>query len=515
MDELSRFERNNPVAPGSYNVDIYLNGSWISRRDVRFIAAADNPGATACIDRSLLGQLGLGDAGARADHAGVDVTNPCIDVGRLFPGTSVTFDQPNLRVNISVPQAWLAKSARGYVSVQDWDAGVSAAILNYQFSTFHSASQGISQGSTFLGLGAGLNIGAWHLRQDSSLTAQTGSAGSRHQWQNVASYAQRDLPAWRAQLTIGDSFTSGELFDSIGVRGVRLATDDRMLPDSRRGYAPTVRGVAAGNAQVRVSQNGIVIYQTTVAPGPFVISDLYPTGYGGDLHVSITEADGRVRIFTVPYASLPQLLRPGVTRFEIAAGQVRDQVLLSKPDVAQATVQRGFSNLVTGYAGAVGAQGYGAILLGSALNTDFGALAVGATAARAAIPGLPTQTGQGVELSFSKILPRTDTAITIAAYRYATSGYLGLRDAMQARDRARRGLPVFASGVATSAGLAPELIPGLASPNQLQPVGGIGAAETTLDTGLDRPRNRLDLSLSQQLGGRGGSLYANVSSRDY
>lgn len=514
-DDLARFEHDAPIAPGSYNVDVNLNGAWVSRRDVRFSVAPGHTDATACIDRSLLRQLGLGEAPAAvaapaADHPSTVASDTCLDLPRLYPGTTVTFDQSNLRLDISVPQAWLARAARGYVDPRDWDAGVPAALLNYQFSTFHTNSGGASLGSSFLGLNTGLNIGAWHWRQDSSLTAQTGNAGNSHHWQNIASYVQRDLPAWRAQLTIGDSFTSGDLFDSIGLRGVRLATDDRMLPDSRRGYAPTVRGVAASNAKVSVSQNGVVIYQTTVAPGPFVISDLFPTGYGGDLLVSITEADGRVRTFTVPYASLPQLLRPGVTRFELAAGQVREQALPDSPKVAQATVQHGFNDLVTGYAGAAGTQGYGAALLGSALNTPYGALALEVTTARADIPGYPTQSGQAVQLSFSKILPRTDTAITVSAYRYDSSGYLGLRDAVEARGLARRGLPVFATGAGTTAPVS-ELIPGVSVPDGVLTT----TAPGTTDTALDRPRDRLDLNLNQQLGSRGGSLYATLSARDY
>jgi hypothetical protein len=40
-----------------------------------------------------------------------------------------------------------------------------------------------------------------------------------------------------------------------------------MLPDSQKGYAPVVRGIARTNAQVVVRQNGYIIYQTYVAPG--------------------------------------------------------------------------------------------------------------------------------------------------------------------------------------------------------------------------------------------------------
>ncbi len=83
-------------------------------------------------------------------------------------------------------------------------------------------------------------------------------------------------------LTIGEAYTTGELFDSIGYRGASLASDDRMLPDSLRGYAPVVRGIAETNARIEVRQNQQLI-SSTVSPGSFVIDDLYPTGYGGDL----------------------------------------------------------------------------------------------------------------------------------------------------------------------------------------------------------------------------------------
>lgn len=38
-----------------------------------------------------------------------------------------------------------------------------------------------------------------------------------------------------------------------------------MLPDSQRGFAPTIRGVAHSNARVSVRQHGYTIYETYVA----------------------------------------------------------------------------------------------------------------------------------------------------------------------------------------------------------------------------------------------------------
>ena len=158
---------------------------------------------------------------------------------------------------------------------------------------------------------------------------------------------------------MGDSFTDGAVFDSFGFRGVSLSSDDQMLPDSQREYAPVVHGIAQTNARVVITQNGNTILETTVSPGTFEINDLYATGYGGDLQVTVHEADGSQNTFTVPYASVAQLLRPGVWRYSATAGEVQQPSLTGTERFMQATVQRGFNNYLTGYTGGVSAQDYG------------------------------------------------------------------------------------------------------------------------------------------------------------
>ncbi|MCV5824209.1 fimbria/pilus outer membrane usher protein, partial [Escherichia coli] len=89
------------------------------------------------------------------------------------------------------------------------------------------------------------------------------------------------------------------------MRGAMLASDEEMLPDSQRGFAPIVRGIAKSNAEVSVEQNGYVIYRTYVQPGAFEINDLYPTANSGDLTVIIKEADGSEQRFIQPFSSVP------------------------------------------------------------------------------------------------------------------------------------------------------------------------------------------------------------------
>ncbi|MDF6720311.1 fimbria/pilus outer membrane usher protein, partial [Escherichia coli] len=111
------------------------------------------------------------------------------------------------------------------------------------------------------------------------------------------------------------------LFDSVRFRGVQVTSDDAMLPDSERGYAPVVRGQAATNAVVEVRQSGYVLYRANVPPGPFQLTDIFPSGSNGDLEITVIEADGSKRVTHQAFSSLPLMLRKGRLKYSFAAGK--------------------------------------------------------------------------------------------------------------------------------------------------------------------------------------------------
>ena len=83
-----------------------------------------------------------------------------------------------------------------------------------------------------------MNLGAWRLRDYTTWTKQS------NKLTHVQTWLQRDIPALSAQAYVGETYTSAQLFDAVGLRGVTLKTDDNMLPASLSGYAPEVRGIA-------------------------------------------------------------------------------------------------------------------------------------------------------------------------------------------------------------------------------------------------------------------------------
>lgn len=441
--DLSRFERGNITLPGVYQPRVTINGELApGAYDVAFREVAESESARPCFARPMLLRLGLDPDKLAARKPGDAVAAPlaegefCGRLDKAIPGATVDFDEAEQILRVTIPQAYMTSRARGYVPPELWDAGENAAMLNYNANTYQVRSGGRRSTSSFIGIDAGANLGGWRIRQHGGLSIDDG----RRAWRNTAIVAQHDLTDLRAQFTVGETYTSGDILDSVRIRGVGIASDQRMLPASQRGYAPVIRGVAEGNAQVTVRQNGYVIHSSTVAPGAFEIDDLYPTGYGSDLEVTVTEADGRTKTSLVPYTAVPQMLREGTTRFAVWAGQVAENSLAETPFVAQATVQHGMTVNSTLYAGGTVSNSYAAGLLGAAVNLPFGAVALDVTGSRAPMRTGPIRRGLSTRLRYSRTLAQTGTTFGLAAYRFSTRDYLGVTDAARLRSRIRHGL---------------------------------------------------------------------------
>ncbi|MBB3013284.1 fimbria/pilus outer membrane usher protein [Cupriavidus alkaliphilus] len=472
--DISRFSKGNIAAPGQYRAELFVNQVWLGRSEVTLRQIGDDKtNVQACFDRAALERLGVDLAKLGEKALDLLAGTSCVTLPELIADATASYDSGELRLDVSVPQAFMSRSARGYVDPKFWDDGVNAAKLQYNASIYRSESYGTSYTQGYIGVNAGLNVGPWRL---SHMGTYTHNDQAGNQYQSLQTNARRAIAALKSQLTIGDGFTDGALFDSVGFRGVQMASDDRMYPESLRGYAPTVRGIASSAARVQVRQNGNIIYETTVQPGAFEISDLYATGYGGDLEVVVTEADGSVHVSKVPYAAAVNALRPGITRYSVTAGQYRNTGARISPFMIQATVQHGLSNMVTGYGGATLSENYGAVMMGAALNTDYGAFGADVTYARTRLENEPDRDGQSYRLSYTKLVAPTNTNLTLAAYRYSTRGYLGVADAMTLMDLDRRHIAQGMVGV---------------------------------------QRGRLQLTLNQNLPQGWGNFYFSGSTQDY
>jgi outer membrane usher protein len=472
--DLTIFEEGASQAPGTYRVDIYINNEQRETRDIEFSLQKGADGSDSlqpCLSVAWLNEMGvktdlfpaLGDAKAE-----------CADLSGI-PQASAEFRFGAQQLLLSIPQAAISQQARGYVPESQWDNGVPALLLNYSLSganNYARTSDSSNSNSQFANLRPGLNAGPWRLR---NYTTWSRDNNGQDKWNTIYTYLARDIAPLKSQMVLGDSSSPSDIFDSVPFRGAQLASDDDMIPDSLKGYAPVVRGIARTNAQVTIRQNGYVIYESFVAPGAFEINDMFPTGGSGDLLVTIREADGSEQRLVVPFASLPVLQREGRLKYAVTGGQYRSyDSSIDDTLFGQGTAIYGLPAGFTVYGGGQFASPYQSLALGVGKNLgNFGALSADVTQAWSTMQDRAKQDGQSWRLRYSKNIVQTGTNFAIAGYRYSTDGYFSLQEVLDThRDQ------------------------------NSQPL-------------VERRRNRSELTMSQNLWEGAGSLSLSWVSEDY
>ncbi|MBX9487349.1 fimbrial biogenesis outer membrane usher protein [Yersinia enterocolitica] len=469
---LADYNGEDKVKEGKYLVDINLNSKNIDQRHVNFILKSNTQDAQACfkqddiisfdIDTTLLSE-GWKD-------------NKCIFMADIIPGATVKFDNDDQKIFVTVPQVYLKNTPRGYITPELWDEGIPALTLSYGVNAAtlrNTNTYGLNAKNEqfyYGSLNSSLKFDAWRLFTNSTLNS---SSSNGTNFNNQSAYLQRSIAANLSQLAIGDVNTTGIMFNTTPVRGVSMYTDDRMLPDSMRGFAPTVRGIADSNALVTVMQNGTIIYETNVPPGEFVISDLNTSGYSGSIEVIIREANGNIRTQTFPYSSIPQLLRAGYSKYSTTFGEIRNSNFSDTPVLFEGTYQYGFNDYITAYGGVqtTMAGDYSAINGGVAINTTIGALGLDLTRSFHSVGAQEQECNSfcsmSVKASLVKFIEPTNTNFSLMAYRYSSSDYYTLMDALYILDSRKKGQNVYTDNYREvfEASISQELEPGWGSFN--------------------------------------------------
>ncbi|WP_145566683.1 fimbrial biogenesis usher protein [Yersinia aleksiciae] len=433
--DLSRFENGQEIPPGTYRVDIYLNDGFMTTRDVAFSAEENGHTLSPCLTRGQLANMGVSTDAVPGMN--VLTSDACVPLTTMIKDATTRFDVGQQRLYLTIPQAFMGNRARGYISPELWDNGITAGLLNYNLTGNNVGSTyGGTSNYAYLNLQSGMNMGPWRLRDNSTWSYRNSNHSMKeNKWQHVNTWLERDITPFSSRLTLGDGYTSAEVFDGVNFRGAQLASDDNMLPDSQRGFAPVIRGIARGTAQVSIRQNGYEIYQNTVPPGAFVVNDLYAASNGGDLHVTVKEADGSTQVFSVPFASVPVLQREGYTRYSLTAGEYRSGGGQQEtPSFLQGSALHGLSDSWTVYGGTQLSDRYSAFNLGVGKNMGyFGALSLDITQANATLPDDTNHQGQSLRFLYNKSLVDLGTNIQLVGYRYSTQGYFNFADTTYSR----------------------------------------------------------------------------------
>lgn len=418
--------------PGTYSFTLKVNGEQLSEVSVPFYSPEDDPQASqACISTEIEEQLGLTSSAKKELTWWHD--GECLALQSL-PGMQVSGDLATSSLYVSIPQAYLEYTAPNWDPPSRWDEGITALMLDYNVNG--NATKSYSSNSDSYALNGngvvGVNLGAWRFRADwqgrlNHITGSGDAVNKDFDWNRF--YAYRALPSLAAKLVLGEDYLVSNIFDSFRFIGASVRSELNMLPPNLRGYAPEVTGIAKTNATVIVSQQGRVLYETQVTPGPFRIQDL-SDAVSGKLDVTVEEQDGTTQSFQVDTASLPYLTRPGQIQYKVALGQPTNYLRHSEGDsFVTGEFSWGVNNGWSLFGGSLNSKNYNALSLGIGRDLlAFGALSFDITQSFARLPHMGNLNGGSYRINYSKRFESIDSTIQFAGYRFSERDFMSMSD---------------------------------------------------------------------------------------
>lgn len=420
VNSLGYLSYSGGQLPGAYFVDIYINEKLVDNKKITFFFDEKTKKLVPEITKKSLLGWGVKDT-ASETFSVISDDEKISDIGKAIPSAKYHYNFELHQLQISIPQIGIENTSRGYVEPSEWDDGINAAFVNYTARyNKHWYQDRDNNDNSFLGLRSGINLNAWRLRNHSTYS----KTSNETHWNNLQTFLERDIRLLKSRLTIGETSSDNGVMESNPFRGVKLASDESMLPQSLRGFAPVVNGIAQTNAIVTIKQNGNVIYQTTVPPGEFSINDLYPTSYSGDLEVTIEEANGTTRTFIQPFSAVPMMQRAGALKYSLDIGKYNVDNARRKSNFAQASAIYGLPYNLSIYGGLLVSSDYQAYTAGTGINLgNIGAVSTDITQAKTTLVDKRKAEGQSYRIQYSKYLPDTGTSFSLASYRYSTKDY--------------------------------------------------------------------------------------------
>ncbi len=427
--DLAAFESSEQSQEGDLFVDVAVNGRRIGRSEhITFIRQEDET-VQACIPMSVVAKMGLQDTVIK--ELAYWHNNACVDINGMSEQTTIRLDQEKQELSISIPQSFFMYDDPNWVPPAQWDDGINGVVFDYSINqNMTKPKHGASGHSTSASGTVGANLGAWRLRADYQYSRSSIGSGRDDHFEWSQAYAFRALPNMAANLVVGDAYLPTDVFETFRYRGVNLSSDEQMLPPGLRGYAPQITGIAHTNAKVIISQQGRIIKQVSVPPGPFAIEGLSET-ISGALDVKVEEEDGSFTEYQVTTATMPFLTRKGKVRYKTTLGQINPLYVDGvNQNFVAGEASYGLNNDTSVYGGLIATVNnteYRALNLGVGQNLhQYGAVTADWTQSVVDFDTEGKRVGNSYRFNYSKRFNRTDSQITFTGYRFSDRNFMSV-----------------------------------------------------------------------------------------
>ncbi|EED9464786.1 fimbrial biogenesis outer membrane usher protein [Salmonella enterica subsp. enterica] len=412
--DISVFNQPNGGLEGDRYVSIYVNNSLFGHRELYF-KNNDEGKLIPQLNKNLIEEMDI--------DLSLDTNNQSVDLEKEIPFSMVTLDQGNSRLDITIPQQFLKKT-KLKSSPLLWDEGIPAVFTYYNLSGRESTYDDFDSRDIYGSFHSGFNFAGWRIRNTSNFNYSRVNGSSSTNRQSLQTFIEHDIKQLTSTFRGGELSTSSSILDNFSFYGGSIINNREMLKSNLYNYSPIVQGIANSYAEVSIKQNELLVYKTNVPPGPFYLEDLNLPIYGGDLLVTIKEADGTEHSFIQTYSTLSEMLRVGMYDYDIFFGKTRiSSENYDDANFVLADYAYGLRNGWTVYGAGLFSDKYQAVGFGNTFSLGvFGAASTDVTFSRSLRNG-DSRDGQSYNLKYSKSALDTGTTVTLASYRYNTKDF--------------------------------------------------------------------------------------------
>lgn len=321
-------------------------------RDIGHIELAVAADGFPCFDRKRLLEWKI----ISPDNMSELKESGCIKVKDLYPlNITVTLiEKVNLLIFTFLQSTEVKADPR--LAVENRDEGITALLLNYDINYKRYEGSRYARrkrkDNQAVELSSGINFQGWRLRA-SQYHDNEDMRQERIRFDDL--YLERDIAPINSRLHIGEGYNDTFYLDAFPYRGIRLASDDNMLPSSQGAVLPWVYGVAISDAEVEIRQGGKPVYRTMVQPGEFVLRNIRLFNKSGYISMTVKESDGITSYYDVPWNQLDNIIDKNKWRYDISSGKFTSNEGLeeSTPFFLQAGAGYGLSAQTSLFGGAL------------------------------------------------------------------------------------------------------------------------------------------------------------------
>ena len=363
--DTSKFQDSNYIDEGQYLWNAKVNG--VDKGELLFLLKlnAHKNKTDICLSLEQIKKLGIFlETKSDSNHVS------CIFTQDISPFIQYEIKQDVQQITFTIPDALIQHDND---SEKEYNLGNNSVFTNYNYNYSRSEQKEYDFLSEqhFLGLQSGVNIFGWSLRHQSVLSIQDNVSKFESNQFTLYKDITEILPHTR--MSLGHVSVAGP--NSVPLMGIQLETEPLMRPEGERYYAPVIEQIANSHALVKVLQNGRIIFEKSVTPGPFTIDNLRGLNRQGDLTLEIYEANQTVRSYIIPYAMQLSLIRQNQLNYSLAIGDFTIQNRTTGKRVIQGMYEYGLRHDMSITHGFSYADGYKSTNIGSIFNNKFGGFA--------------------------------------------------------------------------------------------------------------------------------------------